>query len=76
MGPIHDTLRDFIVPPEVATRPLMRELGLLLKGRSGVEGEANEEEGDDDKEGDDEDGTLGGVLVESRHAKNHKANEA
>jgi hypothetical protein len=69
MGPIRDTLRDFIVHPEVATRPLMRELGLLLKGRSGVEDEANEEKVDDEKEGEDEDGTLGGVLVESRHAK-------
>jgi hypothetical protein len=33
MGPVHKTLRDFLVHPEVATRRFMRELEPLLRER-------------------------------------------
>ena len=54
MGPIHDTLRDFLVHPKAATRRLMRELEPHLEERSEVEDASVEEVGDDEEEDDDE----------------------
>jgi hypothetical protein len=57
--PIHDTLRDFLVHPEAATRRLIRELEPLLRERFEIE----LEEGDEHSE-------VGGLQ-----AKKHKAGD-
>ena len=51
MGPIRDTLRDFLVYPDAATRRLMLELEPILQARAameeGSENDGAKEEGDD-----------------------------
>ena len=62
MGPIRDTLKDFLVYPHAATRRLMLELRPMLHARVRgttdevtVEEEGDDEDGDGDEEHDGED---------------------